>query len=309
MKILTEKQVKHCLETISERRKIMENAVQSLCTGFTPALFVWGPPGLGKSHTLCVMLDGMAQGGWRHHTAHSTPKALMMSLAEDPNAIHMFEDCERMLKIDLASSLLRAACGAPNERDRWVTYETANERLRVKFTGAIIVVTNANLAKTTGPLQGVASRFRPVKWDMTLEERIAVILDLAKRGTTKGGVSLSPKECRTVAVTLVEMVGEQRAEFELDIRLYTEHALPAYAQAKVNPGMDWQSLMLAKLTGTAQTTDETQEVRTRRLRQLAQLIDAQGGKASEKVQRWKNQTGLGQAIYYRHLREAKRPLG
>ncbi len=305
MKVMNAKRQETLLRAIEKRRAILENAVQSVVKGFTSALFVWGPPGLGKSHCLTVMLDGIAGAGWRHHTAHSTPKALFMSLQNEPAAIHLYEDCERVLKVDLSASILRAACGSPNERERWVTYETANESLRIKVTGGIIIATNANLSRVNGPLQGVASRFRPIRWDMTLEERIAMILQLSEHPYRKQGVELTKKETRKVALSLIEMVTDSRSSLDLDLRLFTEHALPAYAQAKQTPGMAWEDLMQAKLTGVAQTAEDTQLERTRRLQQLAQKIDREGGPAKAKIEKWKQLTELGQAIYFRHLRAAK----
>jgi hypothetical protein len=305
MAIMSLKRQNELLLTIEKRRAILENAVLGVARGFTSALFVWGPPGLGKSHLLTVMLDGIAGQGWRHHTAHSTPKALFLSLFQDPAAVHLYEDCEKVLKTDLSASILRAACGSPNERERWVTYETANESLRVKVTGGVIIATNSNLSRLNGPLQGVASRFRPIRWDMTLEERMAVILNLADRPYVKLGIELTKKETKRVAHTLIEMVIDARSSLDLDIRLFMEHALPAFAQAKANPSTNWQNLLQAKLLGVATTTDDTQIERTRRLQQLAQKIDMEGGGTKGKIAKWKELTELGQAIYYRHLKSAK----
>jgi len=305
MRTMSPKEQTKLLNQIEARREILENAVVSVAKGFTSALFVWGSPGLGKSHLLTVMLDGIADVGWKHHTAHSTPKALFMALQNDPRAIHLYEDCERLLKTDLSASILRAACGSPNERDRWLTYETANEQIRFKFSGGIIIATNANLSRSNGPLQGVASRFRPIRWEMTLPERIATVMKISEKGYQKGGVNLSSKECRKVAMRLIEMVSDNNCDMQLDIRLYTEHALPAYAQAKENPDMQWEDLMQAKLLGSATTVEDTQLARSRKLQQLAQKIDAEGGSSKDKVNKWKQLTDLGQAIYYRHLRDGK----
>lgn len=307
MFVMNVKKQSALLENIEKRRGILENALQGVVKGFTSALFVWGPPGLGKSHLLTTMLDGIAGNGWRHHTAHSTPKALFMSLVQEPSAIHLYEDCEKLLKTDLSASILRAACGAPNERERWVTYETANEVLRVKVTGGIIIATNQNLSRVNGPLQGVASRFRPIRWDMTLEERIATIFMIAKHPCVRAGVALSAKQCTKVASRLCDMVTDSKCQLDLDIRLFTEHALPAYAQSLQNEGMSWEDLLQAKLLGVAQTVDDTQHERTRKLQQLAQKIEMEGGKAKDKVAKWKQLTGLGQAIFYRHLKAAKLP--
>lgn len=302
MKKMSKKELDKCLSELSKRRQVMGSAVAAVVKGFSPALFVWGPPGLGKSHELTLLLDGAVGKAWRHHTAYSTPKALMMSIAEDTSSIHLFEDCEKMLKNELTSSILRAACGSPNDRERIVTYETANETIRVRFTGGIIVASNENLARSNGPMQGVASRFRPMKWDMSLPERVAMLTQIASYPHRKGGVDLSPKECGKVLSELLELVDDSQSELPLDLRLFTEHALPAYAQSKVSPDMNWKDLLLSKLSGLTQTDAENQAQRTQRLTQLAQKIHMEGGKGADKLVKWKSITGLGQAIYYRHLR-------
>lgn len=305
MKEMSKKRRQELLGQIDGRRNTLEQGIMGVVKGFSPAMFVWGPPGLGKSHLLTTILDGAADKGWRHHTAHSTPKALFMSLQNDPHAIHLYEDCEKLLKTDLSASILRAACGSPNDRERWVTYETANEFLKIRVTGGIIIATNANISRTNGPMQGVASRFRPMKWDMTLEERIATIMHISERPQRRGMVELSAKECHKVAMRLVEMVSDSRSSLDLDLRLYTEHALPAFAQAKTTPGMKWEDLMLAKLLGVAQTVEDNQLERTRKLQQLAQKIDMEGGDAASKIAKWKDLTDLNRAMYFRHLRNSK----
>lgn len=306
MKKMSEKEMATHLGRVNERRKIIESSIAAVVQGFQPAFFVYGPPGLGKTHMLSTLLDAMAGKGWRHHTAHSTPKALMLTLAEDPAAIHVYEDCERMLKTELCASILRAACGAPGDRERWVTYETAHETLRVKVTGGIVIATNQNLAKTNGPLQGVASRFRPMLWSMTLDERIATIFKMAEGGWSRGNVRVSPSECCKVALALVDMVQDTRLSIDLDLRLFAEHALPAYAHCKTTSDADrWQDILLAKLTGSISTVVEAREEKARRLKTLALMLDRTHKTTKDKVQAWRDATQLGQAIFYRHLRDAR----
>lgn len=305
MKRMSEAQIKAHMESVESRRGIIMKGVESVCKGFTTALFVYGPGGLGKSHVLREMLDLMDSKAWRHHTAHSTPKALFLSLLNDPTAIHLYEDCEKVLKTDLSASILRAACGSPNQADRLITYETNTESLKFNFRGGIIFATNENLSRVNGPMQAVASRFRPIKWDLTLEERIAMIMTIAKQPQSRNGVQLSALECTKVAHELIDMTTDSSSHVDLDIRLFSEHALPAYAQAKLDSSMSWKDLLNAKLTGVAVTKADTQFERSRRLQELALKIDAEGGTGKEKIAKWKQLTELGQAIYYRHLREAK----
>jgi hypothetical protein len=306
MKRMTEKQIAAHMKTIDARREILEKGVQSVAQGFTSALFVYGPGGLGKSHLLTTMLDSIADKGWRHHTAHSTPKALFLAMLQSADSIHLYEDCEKMLKTDLSASILRAACGSPNDRVRRVTYETNTEDLKFNFSGGIIIATNQNLSRTNGPLAAVASRFRPILWDMTLEERIACIVTMSRKDHVKGKVAMTAAECEKVAWELIDMTCESSSKVDLDLRLFAEHALPAYAQSKIDSKMKWKDLLQAKLMGIATTVEETQEERTRSMQQLAQKIASEGGTGKERIAKWKALTGLGQAIYFRHLKSGKK---
>lgn len=306
MKRMTEKQRIEFMINVDSRRSTMMAGVASVCGGFTSALFIWGPGGLGKSHVLREMLKSHKGADWCHHTAHSTPMALFVSLLNAPSAIHLYEDCEKVLKTDLSASILRAACGAPDQQDRLITYETKNEQLKCKFTGGIIFATNENLSRVNGPMQAVASRFRPIQWNMTLEERIAMILTIAKKEQIRNGVHMTAKECTQVAYELIEMVTASESQLMLDIRLYCEHALPAFAQAKRDGEINWQDLLQAKMSGIASTKEITQAQRSEMMQQIAVKIDAEGGTTKEKIAKWKLQTDLGQAIYYRHLKDAKK---
>lgn len=305
MKPMKETEIRKHMDRIGKRREILETGVRQVVDGFTSALFVWGSPGLGKSHLLIEMLDALAGSAWCHHTAHSTPKALFVSLMEAPNSVHLFEDCEKVIKTDVSSSILRAACGAPNERQRRITYETANERHNILFTGGIIVATNESLSRKNGPLQGVASRFRPIRWEMDLPERIACVLTMAKKDCARNGVTITAREATRVALELIDMTNESTSPLDLDLRLFSEHALPAFAQAKGIPGGRWQDLMHAKLLGVAITVEDSQQARTQKLQQTAQKVYADCKDSKSRIAKWKELTGLGQAIFFRHLRASK----
>jgi hypothetical protein len=230
----------------------------------------------------------------------------MMAIAERPSVIHVFEDCEKLYKTDVACSLLRAACGAPRQRERWVTYETAHETLRVNFTGGIVIVSNENLAKAKGPLAAVASRFRPIKWDLSMEERIVRILKIAESGWQRGDFELKPNQCKIVAKFLVEQMTSGDCDFPVDLRTYVEHALPAYAQSQYGDiSADWREVLKAKLAGQVQNQEKRGE-RNDRLEQIAlQVSLLKDVTTKERGEQWRKLTGLGLAIYYRHLKSAK----
>lgn len=298
--------LKKCLSALEARERVFSAQIQAVCQGYTTACFVHGPGGLGKSHLICTILDGLKGKGWKHHTAYTTPRALVQSLFEQPEAVHLFEDCEKMYKTDVGSSILRAACGSPRQRQRTVTYETANDNLSFGFSGGIIIVSNEDLAKSKGPMQAVASRFKPVRWDLSVQERVARILQIAGLGWSKGASYVPAKECLMVAKFLIgEMLGSSVSR-PVDIRMFCEHALPAYLQNKEGrTTVDWKDIIRSKITGMVETVERRGD-RNDRLRSMALAIQADAKlDRKAKVAKWKEETGLGQSIFYRHLKAAK----
>lgn len=304
--LMSAARLKRVVAGLTKREQVLEVQIQGVVEGYVNACFVFGPAGLGKTHLITSRLDALLGKSWQHHTAYSTPKALMLAIAERPDSIHVFEDCEKLYKTDVASSILRAACGSPRQKQRWVTYETAHEALRVNFTGGIIVVSNDNLARTKGPLAAVASRFRPIKWDLTIEERIARIISLADLGWCRGEWTLTPVQCRVVARFLVEEMTQGQVDYAVDLRTFVEHALPAYAQhAKGTTSVDWRDVVRSKLRGEV-SNQENRQQRGSRLETIALGLSLDKKLSSaERTAEWRKQTGLAQAIYYRHLKKAK----
>lgn len=302
---------KQLMTKVENDRDVLRTQVRAVAQGYTTALFVHGPGGLGKTHLVTQELDDLCGKGWCHHTAYSTPKALFESLAGYASAIHLFEDCERLYKQDIAASILRAACGSPRDAERWITYETASESRRLRFTGGIIIVSNESLARGKGVLQAVASRFRPVKWDMTVEERIAVILDMADKGSVRQGRRLSPKQCREVATFLIDEMSASSGSVNVDFRTFQEHALPSYCQWMDAPdGPHWHDVLLSKLSGEV-AMPETRDEKNAKLEELAWVIhhnDAIKGTAA-KLKAWTDLTQLKKSQYYIHLKAAQARRG
>lgn len=303
---------KEQLDKVEERRRILDSSIGAVCSGYNPCLFVWGPAGHGKTYNLIQCLkQHLLPGQWRVHHGHTTPKGLFLSLATDPDLVHVFDDCEQLLKTELSAGILRAACGMSESGDRIVTYESRNEKYRVTVTGAIMILSNSDLSRGSGPMQAVASRFRPVKWELSRDELVATILLLAAKGWNMQGRTATAMECKHVADWLIEATSEKTCQAPLDLRLYTEHAMPSYLWCRDHaPDREWKDSVRSKIEGTAKTDTEGQSERTHRLEQVALLINEDETKShDEKITDWKERTGLGHAIYYRHLRNAKKKAG
>lgn len=117
---------------------------------------------------------------------------------------------------------------------------------------------------------------------------------------------MTPKECRTVAHFLIEEMLQGEVAQPVDIRTYVEHAIPAYLQHRDGrTTVPWQDIVRSKLAGQV-NREEKRGDRNERLQQLALAISVDKDlERAKKVEKWKKETGLGQAIYYRHLKSAK----
>lgn len=293
-------------QALKKREDVLRTQIRSVVQGYTHAMFVWGPGGLGKTHIIGLELESIVSRAWQHHTGSSTAKGLVLSLVEYPDQVHVFEDCESMYKNETGSQILRSACASPRGKDRIVKWETAHDKVIVNFKGGIIIATNENIAKGNGPLAAVASRFRPICWDLNAEERMVRMLDMADQGYNKGQVSLTAKECREVAHFLIEEMKLGEVQVPIDLRTYCEHALPAFAQAKHRSGgVSWKDIIRSKLQGQVGKIEKREE-RSNRLEVLALGIHSNDGmNAAQKALAWKASTGLGRAIYYQHVRRAQ----
>lgn len=308
MSPLRRKQLREKLDT---DRDVLRTHVRAVAQGYTTAFFCWGPGGLGKTHIITQELDDIVGNAWQHHTAYSTPKALFESLAGAPTAIHLFEDCERLYKQDIGASILRAACGSPRDAERWITYETASETRRLRFSGGIIIVSNEDIRKGKGPLQAVASRFRPMEWNLTTEERIAAIMDMAEAGSRRAGRILSAKQCREVAAYLVDEMALSAGACSVDFRTFHEHALPSFCQWLDDPsGPHWHDVLSSKLQGEV-CMPESREEKTAKLEELAWVIYHNGALKGNpaKLKAWVDATGLKKSQYYVHLKAAHAKWG
>jgi hypothetical protein len=307
--IMTRKQKEEIMKRVEKRRENLRSQVRGVCQGFTSALFVWGPGGLGKSHVIVEEVDGLCGKGWEHHKGFSTARGMFLDLAERPDVIHVYEDCENLYKNATAASLLRETCGAPKQRDRTVSYRTNSEDMCITFRGGVIIVSNENLSRLTGPLAAVASRFRPVEWSLSVEERMAVISDIAESPWVKGQWFLKPVECQRVARWLIEEMASGQTGPPVDIRFFVEHGLPAYAQFLSSPKddrVDWREILRAKMKGSVCSALEDRATRNARLEAIAlRLAGRKDLDTSGRVAAWRSETGLGQAIYYRHLKAAQ----
>lgn len=137
---------------ISDRFEIMGMMATATGLGVNRSLIISGPPGVGKSHDVEVMMNEMIAKGRKadHIKGFLRPTGLYKKLYENrgKDCLIVFDDCDSVFMDEAALNLLKTACDTT--RDRKVSW-LAETRMEVMgeavpnsfiFEGSVIFITN-----------------------------------------------------------------------------------------------------------------------------------------------------------------------
>jgi hypothetical protein len=170
------------LRRVKNLSKVVAARVNEVVSGDVPSFFLYGPGGHGKNHAVMEELNKRpGSGKWLHWNSRMTARALVEQLQLFRHQIHLFEDMEEVFRDKTSAGILRPACASVNGAPRRITYTTARDFFDFVFTGGIIVISNEDLS-AIGVLGAVASRMRPLLWQLRPDEIVAIIRDAAAKG-------------------------------------------------------------------------------------------------------------------------------
>ena len=174
---------------INQRFSFVEQMVDMIVQKTLPSAFITGEGGLGKSYTV---LKSLEKNGFKNLTdlsnfevgakvdrsksytvvkGYSTAKGLYRTLFENNGMVIVFDDCDSILKDDVAKNLLKGALDSYSKR-----YISWNADMRdddlprsFEFTGSIVFVSNMNLEKID---QAIRTRSLVVDLSMTEGQKL-----------------------------------------------------------------------------------------------------------------------------------------
>lgn len=174
---------------INQRFAFVEQMVDMIVTKTLPSAVITGEGGLGKSYTV---LKSLEKNGFTNITdlanfevgtkvnkakaytvvkGYSTAKGLYRTLFENNGMVIIFDDCDSILKDDVAKNLLKGALDSYSKR-----YISWNADMRdddlpksFEFTGSIVFVSNMALDKID---QAIRTRSLVVDLTMTEEQKV-----------------------------------------------------------------------------------------------------------------------------------------
>ena len=178
---------------INKRFDFLESLVRMVLKGKRKSLIVTGPGGLGKTHTV---EDQLRKAGltsdwdmeltpeeiadyegetlpydFKFVKGYSTPKGLYNTLYENRDKLVIYDDCDEVLKNDVAKNILKGALDSYSKRIvNWVRQSFADGiPSQFEFTGQIIFISNLTKNKID---QAILSRASNVDLTMSVEDKL-----------------------------------------------------------------------------------------------------------------------------------------
>lgn len=244
--------------TINERFEFVYKCTQAVGGKHLPSLILSGEGGLGKTHTVLTALESIGLRNLREVIGqqelteeeelelgaefndttyalikgYSSPRGLFNALYEHRERVIVFDDCDSVLKDEIASNLLKAALDSYEER--WITWNAApafgdKTPRSFRFNGTVIFISNMSLNRID---PAVRTRGISIDLSMTLNQIIERMNFIAKNPEYMPDVDISHKlQC----MQLIE-------ELKDNIRGLSLRTLTNVIKLKLSCPNDWERM-------------------------------------------------------------------
>jgi hypothetical protein len=308
---------RHLLE-YQKKVQLVRDRTIGVIRGRTTGVYLWGPGGTGKSFTIFSTLREH-QANFRLHNSRMDGRGLFTALERDPDAVHVLEDCELMMRNRNVRGLLRSALWGQRDgngpMERIITWPLGGGKreLRCHFQGGLVIV--ANLPPADIPeMEAVTTRIPVIHLAASDAEVRAMMRNMARQGYEDAhGHRLTPAECLEVAECIISQC--RHLDRPLDLRLLINGCEDFLQWSEGEAGIHWRDLVATrvrqrpagiKLPVEVAATGQTREAIA--ARQQADLDSAreiaQATKdPDERLRMWVDKTGKSRATLYRRLKE------
>jgi hypothetical protein len=299
---------KEALASLEKKQNLVRDFVAAVGKGYKTGFYLYGAGGLGKSYTVLKHLELLGV-LYQLFNSRMTAKGLFLTLGKAPDAIHVLEDMERVMKDPDAQGVLRSALWAQPGHDRVVTWTTATDGpQRFVFRGGVIMISNRPLADLP-ELRALATRIEVHRMDVTDDELAALMRDLAGRGyRLNDAVGIGPEECLKVTEYLLKEC--RAAGCPLDLRLQ-QKAFQTYLQHAADYSVThWEDLVAASVREATchfrhEPDTASPESKKARRRNVVREIVGTTADAKEQERLYIERTGASRADFFRRKREVE----
>lgn len=218
--------------SVNKRFGFMEKLSKMVLCGRAVSLIITGEGGLGKTYTVKKSIEELGYRDMEDYVfvkGYSTAKGLYRTLWEHNDKVIVFDDCDEVLKNDIAKNILKGALDSYDDRIiSWVSQSTNSDLPeQFEFTGRIIFISNMKQEKVD---QAVLSRSLTIDLSMSVDEKIERIRRIADK--------LVPELDTTGIDEVLELLEDNKQEMnDLNFRTFIKAA-----KIKLSEGEDWKEL-------------------------------------------------------------------
>lgn len=297
---------RHVLAHLNKKLQLIDDRVVGVCLSYQTGLIVTGRGGIAKSWTIIKALERLNQ-DYRLHNSYLTPRKLFDYLEAAPDAVHVFEDVEKMLRDQVSVGLLRSATWGSRRDDagrqlRLISWGAHNASRETVFGGGIVILANRKLGDLP-ELRALATRVPYHELPVTNREIAALMRFVALDGYRRGDDQLDVAECGEVAEFII--YHSTRLGRDLDMRLLVNSFADRLQAEDHQSGLSWQDLVLSQVCGRPMVQGSVESASIR-VSKLSQELDAAREivalPPAERVKVWWEKTRLSRATLYRRLR-------
>jgi len=278
-----------CMKEIEAQFSLIRDRLWGVCQGHTNGFYLFGPPGISKTHTVKNFLTDKSI-PFEHVQGQLTGAALFDVIEENPDGVIVLDDVSGIFQDTKAVQLLLAALGSPPDgsRVRKVPYRTARGKRVVNFTGGVVAISNLALDEhRNGVIAALESRVDVQKLDPTPEQVEAMIDKIAMEGPA----GVTAEDAVMVADFLVQECRKRGTR--LTIRLFVDNALRDFRMWKAG-GLENHWTVLVRATVAKQFVPQRHAVRDMSVskqmeadRRVVLAICREFSDPMEKIRAWK----------------------
>jgi hypothetical protein len=241
------------------------------------------------------------------YNSRMTGKGLFQSLMNAPDAVHLLEDVERLMKDPDAQGVLRSALWAQPGRERVVTWTTATDGpKRFTFRGGLILISNRPLADMP-ELRALATRIEVHRLEVSEEELISLMRKLAAGGyRVASGIALGPEECILVTEHVIRECRSSGCPLDLRLQQKGFHTFLQWESG--HSVIRWDDLVAASICEAShhfrhEADTATREEKMSRKRNTLRAIMSETQSAKDQEELYRRQMSASRADFFRRKRE------
>ena len=291
------------LQVYESKLQLVRDYTKGVALGFSNGFFLYGTGGIAKSYTVLGELQRLAV-DFKLFNSRMSGRGLFDALGEYPNAVHVLEDMERIVKDKDGQGIIRSACWAQRGDDgrqkRTVTWATARGVESIVFNGGLIMLSNRALDDLP-ELKAIKTRISHLHLEVTDAEIAAQMRRLATQGYKHGDQEMTPDECETICEFVI--LESQSKLCHLDMRLL-DNAFRDYLQWREgHSATHWQTLVATRLDGRRDDAPSFPKDRQQDddLRTLEAVLNQFPTTLAAQVQ-WCRMRGKSRASFFRYKR-------